>query len=188
MHGTVNDAPLLIGGRINPLARDLTLDIKASVHDMELAPLSPYSGKYVGYRIERGKLSFDVAYQLQDRQLQAQNRLVLDQLTFGDKVDSPSATSLPVLLAVALLKDRHGVIDIDLPIGGSLDDPQFSVGGVIVKVLVNLITKAVTAPFALLGRLFGGGTEEMSARWNSIPDWPPYRRSAKRASRPWRRR
>ena len=159
LHGKVNDAPLLIGGRINPLARDLSLDVKASVHDMELAPLTTYSNKYVGYRIERGKLSFDVAYHLANRQLQAENRLVLDQLTFGDKVESPSATSLPVLLAVALLKDRNGVIDINLPIGGSLDDPEFSVGGIIVKVLINLITKAVTAPFALLGKLFGGGEE-----------------------------
>ena len=116
-----------------------------------------------GYRIERGKLSFDVAYQLADRQLHAENRLVLDQLTFGEKVDSPSATSLPVQLAIALLKDRDGVIDINLPIGGSLDDPAFSVGGIIVKVLVNLITKAVTAPFALIGNLFGGSSEELSS-------------------------
>jgi outer membrane protein OmpA-like peptidoglycan-associated protein len=163
VRGKVNDAPLLIGGHVNPLARDLSLDVKASVHDMELAPLSPYSTKYVGYRIERGKLSFDVAYQLANRQLQAQNRLVLDQLTFGEKVESPTATSLPVQLAIALLKDRNGVIDIDLPIGGSLDDPEFSVGGLIVKVLINLITKAVTAPFALLGNLFGGNSEEMSS-------------------------
>jgi len=126
---------------------------------MELAPLTTYSNKYVGYRIERGKLSFDVAYHLANRQLQAENRLVLDQLTFGDKVESASATTLPVLLAVALLKDRNGVIDIDLPIGGSLDDPEFSVGGIIVRVLINLITKAITAPFALLGKLFGGGEE-----------------------------
>jgi len=159
LHGKVNDAPLLIGGRINPLARDLSLEVKASVHDMELAPLTTYSNKYVGYRIERGKLSFDVAYHLHNRQLQAENRLVLDQLTFGEKVESASATNLPVLLAVALLKDRNGVIDIDLPIGGSLDDPEFSVGGIIVKVLINLVTKAVTAPFALLGKLFGGGEE-----------------------------
>ena len=166
LHGKVNGAPLLIGGRINPLARELSFDVKASVHDMELAPLTSYSAKYVGYRIERGKLSFDVEYQLENRQLHAENRLVLDQLTFGEKVESPSATSLPVLLAVALLKDRNGVIDINLPIGGSLDDPQFSVGGLIVKVLINLVTKAITAPFALLGHLFGGG-EQLS--WLDFP-------------------
>jgi len=159
LQGKVNDAPLLIAGTINPLLRDPSLKIKASVHDMELAGLSPYSGKYVGYRIERGKLSFEADYQLEKRQLKAGNHLVLDQLTFGDKVESTSATSLPVTLAIALLKDRNGVIDLNLPIEGSLDNPQFSVGKVIVQVLVNLITKAVTAPFALLGSLFGGGDE-----------------------------
>jgi hypothetical protein len=157
--GKVNDAPLRIAGTVNPLLREPQLQISGSVHDMELPGLSPYSGKYVGYRIERGKLSFEVEYSIRGGQLKASNHLVLDQLTFGERVESPSATSLPVMLAVALLKDRNGVIDIDLPIEGSLDDPQFSVGGVIVKVLVNLVTKAVTAPFALIGRLFGGGEE-----------------------------
>lgn len=159
LRGSVNNAPLTVGGTINPVQGDLSLDLKASVHGMELSPLSPYSGKYVGYGIERGKLSFEVAYKLEHRQLTAQNRLVLDQLVLGDKVDSPSATQLPVRLALALLKDRNGVIDVNLPIGGSLDDPQFSVGGLIVRVLVNLVTKAVTAPFAWIGSLFGHGEE-----------------------------
>lgn len=159
LRGQVNGAPLSIAGRINPLKGDLFLDVAASVKGMELAPLSAYSGKYVGYGIEKGKLSFDVAYQVENRKLTSQNRLILDQLTFGDKIDSPSATHLPVQLAVALLRDRNGVIDINLPVGGSLDDPQFSLGGIIVKVIVNAITKAITAPFALLGSLFGGGEE-----------------------------
>lgn len=159
IRGEVNSAPLTIAGKLNPLKGDLYLDINAAVHGMELAPLSPYSSKYAGYGIEKGKLTFEVAYQLENRKLNAQNRLVLDQLTFGDRVDSPTATKLPVQLAVALLRDRNGVIDINLPIGGSLDDPQFSVGGLIVKVIVNVITKAITAPFALLGSLFGGGEE-----------------------------
>jgi Domain of Unknown Function (DUF748) len=159
VRGQVNSAPLTIEGRINPIRGDLFVDLKAGVHGMELAPLSPYSGKYVGYGIERGKLSFDVAYKLEHRQLSAENRLVLDQLTFGEKVESPDATTLPVRFAISLLKDRNGVIDLNLPIGGSLDDPQFSIGGVIVKVIVNLVSKAVTAPFAMLGSLFGGGEE-----------------------------
>ena len=165
LHGQVNSAPLSIVGSTNPLQNNLMLDIKAYVHDMELAPLSPYSGKYVGYGIEKGKLSFEAAYQIENRKLSAQNRLTLNQLTFGDRIDSPSATKLPVHLAVALLRDRNGVIDINLPIGGSLDDPEFSVGGIIVKVFVNLITKAVTSPFALLGSLFGGGEELSTAEF-----------------------
>lgn len=159
LRGQVNGAPLNIAGRLNPLKGDLFLDIKADVKGMELAQFTPYSAKYVGYGIDKGKLSFEVAYNVDKRQLTAQNRLVLDQLTFGEKIDSPTATKLPVQLAVALLRDRNGVIDINLPIGGSLDDPQFSVGGIIVKVIINVITKAITAPFALLGSLFGGGEE-----------------------------
>ncbi len=159
LKGQVNSAPLAIAGSINPLKGDLTMDLKAEVHGMELAPLSPYSGRYIGYGIEKGKLSFEVAYKVQDRVLSAQNRLILEQLTLGDKVEGSSAGNLPVNFALALLRDRNGVIDINLPIGGSLDDPQFSIGGIIVKVIVNLITKAVTAPFALIGSLFGGGEE-----------------------------
>lgn len=157
--GEVNDAPMSVAGTINPLKRDLSLDIKAEVHGMELAPLSPYSGRYIGYGIEKGKLSFEVAYQVENRVLTAQNRLILDQLTLGDKVESPTATTLPVRFALTLLRDRNGVIDLNLPIGGSLDDPQFSVGGLIVKVIVNLLSKAVTAPFALLSSMLGGGEE-----------------------------
>jgi hypothetical protein len=121
--------------------------------------MTPYAVKYAGYGIEKGKLSVKLSYLIENRKLVAENNIYLDQLTFGEKVDSPTATKLPVLLAVALLKDKNGVIDVNLPISGSLDDPQFSLGGIIVKVFVNLIVKAVTAPFALLGSLFGGGEE-----------------------------
>ena len=157
-----NTAPLEITGKINPLARDLFLDIKASATDIELPPLSPYSVKYAGYGIERGKLSMKVTYQVENRKLTAENNVYLNQLTFGEKVESPTATKLPVLLAVALLKDRNGVIDINLPVSGSIDDPQFSVGGIIIQVIVNLLVKAVTAPFALIGSMFGGGGEELA--------------------------
>lgn len=154
-----NQGQLDINGRINPLAGNLFLDLVANLKDFELSSLEPYSAKYAGYGIQKGKLSFDVKYKIENRQLVAENHLFLNQLTFGDKVESPQATKLPVLLAVALLKDRNGNIDINLPISGSLDDPQFSVGGLVIKVIVNLVVKAVTAPFALIGSLFGGGEE-----------------------------
>ena len=156
-----NSAPVEIVGRLNPLAKDLLLDIKASARDIELPPLTPYSVKYAGYGIEKGKLSVTVKYLIENRKLAAENNIHLDQLTFGEKVESPTATKLPVLLAVSLLKDRNGVIDIDLPISGSLDDPQFSVGGLIVRVIVNLLTKIITAPFSALASAFGG-KEELS--------------------------
>jgi uncharacterized protein involved in outer membrane biogenesis len=162
LRGTVdNSAPLLISGKFNPLAKDLFVDIKGSVKGFDMSPMSPYSGRYIGYAIEKGKLSMDVAYKLENRQLTASNKLLLTQLTLGEKIDNPEATKLPVTLALALLKDRNGNIDLELPITGSLDDPQFSVGGIVVKVIINLIVKAVTAPFALLGALFGGGGEEL---------------------------
>jgi hypothetical protein len=154
-----NAAPVEILGRVNALAADLFLDIKASAKDIELPPLSPYSVKYAGYGIERGKLSVTVKYLVENRKLAAENNIYLDQLTFGEKVESPTATKLPVTLAVALLKDRNGVIDVNLPISGSLDDPQFSVIGIVFQVIGNLIVKAITAPFALLGAAFGGGEE-----------------------------
>ena len=155
-------APVEIKGKINPLLQNPFLDIKANVRDIELGPLTAYSGKYVGYAIEKGKMSFDVAYKIENRKLSASNRLTLDQLTFGEKIDSPTATKLPVLFAVALLKDRNGVIDVNLPISGSLDDPKFSVGGIVLHIIFNLIERAITAPFALIGSLFGGGGEELS--------------------------
>ncbi|NZD44366.1 DUF748 domain-containing protein [Sphaerotilus sulfidivorans] len=151
---------LSVSGRLQPLASPPALDIQARASDIELAPLSPYSGKYAGYGIERGKLSMDVAYRIDESgRLDAKNRLVLNQLTFGEAVDSPDATKLPVRLAVALLSDRHGVIDLDLPIGGSLNDPQFSVFGLVLKVIGNVLSKALTAPFALLS---GGSGEDLS--------------------------
>ncbi|WP_236749173.1 DUF748 domain-containing protein [Acidovorax carolinensis] len=152
-------ASLEITGKLNPLAKPLALDIVGKVRDLELPPLSPYSVKYAGHGIERGKLSMDVAYKvLPNGQLTASNKLVLNQLTFGDPVEG-APNSLPVRLAVALLADSHGVIDLDLPISGSLNDPQFRIGPVIFKIIVNLIGKAITAPFSLLARAFGGGDE-----------------------------
>lgn len=155
-----NAAPVDIVGKINPLAKDLTLDIKVDATDIELSPMSPYSGRYIGYGIEKGKLTFNVQYKIENRKLSAENKFVLNQLTFGDKVESPDATKLPVLLAVSLLKDRNGVIDINLPIGGSLDDPKFSVGGIVWQLILNILVKAVTSPFALLGAVFSGGSAE----------------------------
>ncbi|MDQ6217110.1 DUF748 domain-containing protein, partial [Achromobacter insolitus] len=152
-------APLSISGVVQPFAKYLSLDLKASAKGVDLPRFNTYSAKYVGYPIKRGKLSVDLEYKIKDRALQATNHVVLNQLTFGDKTNSPDATKLPVLLAVALLKDSRGNIDINLPISGSLDDPEFSVGGIVVRVLLNLVVKAVTSPFSLLASAFGGGEE-----------------------------
>ncbi|WP_042879729.1 DUF748 domain-containing protein [Cupriavidus necator] len=155
-----DDAPVNISGKINPLGEQLFLDIAAKASGVELTRLTPYAAKYAGYPITKGKLTVDVAYKIENGKLDASNHLFLDQLTFGDRVDSPDATKLPVLLAVSLLKDRNGVIDVNLPVSGSLSDPEFSIGGVIARVIVNLLTKAITSPFALIASAFGGGGSE----------------------------
>ena len=148
---------LEIGGALNPTVIPPALDIKAKATDIELPGLTPYSSKYAGYPIERGKLSVDVAYKIDaDGKLEADNQIIVNQLTFGPKSDSPDATKLPVPLIVALLQDRHGVIDLDLPLTGSVNDPQFSMGALIWKVIVNLFTKVLSSPFAAIG---GGGKD-----------------------------
>nr|WP_316639361.1 DUF748 domain-containing protein [uncultured Roseateles sp.] len=161
LRGTVaGTAALEITGRLNPSAQPLMLDINAKATDLELAPLTPYAAKYAGYAIERGKLSMELSYRVQaDGRLEASNQLILNQLTFGERVDSPDATKLPVLLAVALLKDSNGVIDVRLPVSGSVNDPQFSVSGIVIKLILNLLGKALTSPFSLL---MGGGGPDLS--------------------------
>jgi len=157
--GAVDDgAPLRISGKLHPLGPRLSTDIAGTAKGIELTRLTPYAARYAGYAIEKGTLSVTVRYKVDGGKLEADNQVFLDQLTFGERVDSPDATKLPVLLAVSLLKNARGEIDVSLPISGSLDDPQFSVGGIIWKVIVNLIGKAVTAPFALLT---GGSSSEL---------------------------
>jgi outer membrane protein OmpA-like peptidoglycan-associated protein len=157
-----NHSPLQVSGTINPLAAAQFADVKATFRDIDLPSFTPYSGKYAGYAIASGSLTMEVAYKVVNRKLTASNRLLLNQFELGDKVDSKDATKLPVKFAVSLLKDKDGVIDLDLPIEGSLDDPKFRIGKIVWQVLGNLIAKAVTAPFALLGKLFGGKSDELS--------------------------
>jgi hypothetical protein len=152
-------APLEITGELDPFGSELFLDIEAKATGIDLPTFSPYSGKYVGYVIEKGKLSVDIHYHIKEGELKAENNIFLDQFTLGEKIESPDALDIPLTLAIALLKNQRGEIDLNLPINGSLNDPEFSLGGVIVQVFVNLLTKAVTSPFALLGSLAGDGEE-----------------------------
>ncbi len=152
-------APATIAGEMNLLSASLYTRIRLKFDGVDMTSVTPYSGRFAGYKIEKGKLSVDVTYHVEDRQLDAQQKFVVDQLQLGEKVESPDAVSLPLKLAVALLKDRNGVIDIDLPMTGSLDDPKFRLGPLIWKAVVGLLTKIATAPFALIGKLFGGGPE-----------------------------
>ncbi|MDD2337859.1 MAG: DUF748 domain-containing protein [Geobacteraceae bacterium] len=154
-----NHSPLTIAGTINPLRKNLFLDLKINFSDIELSPTSPYTGTYLGYTVEKGKLFLQLAYHIEDKNLTSENKLFFDQLTFGKKVESDKATSLPVRLAVALLKDRKGEIHIDLPVTGKTDDPEFSIWRLVFQVLRNLLVKAATSPFALLQAAFGGSED-----------------------------
>ena len=154
-----SSAPIEVKGSLNPLAATKFADVKASFRDIDLVPFAPYFVKYAGYAVQKGRLTMNVEYKLDDRKLQAKNAFVVDQFTFGEKVGSPTATKLPVKLAVSLLKDPDGVIRLDVPISGSVDDPKFRIGPIVWKILGNIIVKAATSPFKLLGSLFGGGQE-----------------------------
>jgi uncharacterized protein involved in outer membrane biogenesis len=160
LNGSVDRyAPAHIWGETNLLSQSTYTDISMSYRGIELTGVTPYSGHFAGYKIAKGKLTADLKYHIEDRKLTASHHIVVDQLQLGDKVESPDAVNLPLKLAVSLLKDRNGVIDLDLPVTGSLDDPQFRIGPIIWKVFVNLLEKAITAPFSLLGHLFGGGDQ-----------------------------
>ncbi|MFM0076857.1 DUF748 domain-containing protein [Paraburkholderia sediminicola] len=155
------NGPLSIRGTVNPLIAKPALDLTASAHDIELTNLTPYSAKYAGYPITKGKLNVDLHYKLDNDQLNANNHIFIDQLTFGDHVENDTATKLPVRLAISLLKNSRGEIDVNLPVSGSLSNPEFSIGGLIWHAVLNLLQKAVTAPFSLIANAFGGSGEEL---------------------------
>jgi hypothetical protein len=154
------NGPVSIKGVVNPLIAKPSLDLTASAHDVELPNISPYSTKYAGYPITKGKLNVDLHYMLADEKLSANNHLFIDQLTFGDHVDNTTATKLPVRLAVSLLKNSKGQIDVDIPVSGSLSDPQFSIGALVWTAILHLVERAVTAPFSLIANAFGGKNPE----------------------------
>lgn len=154
-----NHSPLRISGRINPLAKELFLDMQIDFKEIDLSPMTPYSGTYLGYVIDKGKLSLTMKYKVENRNLSAENKVFIDQFTFGESVKSNKATSLPVRLAVALLKDKNGEIHLDLPLSGKTDAPEFSVWRLVGQVLKNLLVKAATSPLTLLTSGFDPGTD-----------------------------
>ncbi|KDD70937.1 hypothetical protein V466_02135 [Pseudomonas mandelii PD30] len=155
-------APVTIKGSVNPFDPMASLDIATSFKRVELTTLTPYSGKFAGYRIRKGRLNLDLHYLITKGQLKADNKVVVEQLQLGEKVDSPDAVSLPLKLAIALLKDVDGKISIELPVTGDLNNPQFSVMPIIWQTLRNLIVKAAAAPFKMIGGLVSGsGSEDL---------------------------
>lgn len=152
-----------IRGSVQPFhATDFT-DLKLAFHNLEMNRLTPYSGKFAGRKIDSGKLSVDLEYKIKNRQLAGENKFVINKLRLGEHVDSPDAMNLPLDLAIAILEDSDGLIDLDLPISGSLDDPKFSYGKIVWKAIVNVLEKIATAPFRALGNLLGISSDKLEA-------------------------
>lgn len=150
-----------VRGTVQPFKATEFTDLQLSFRNLDMRDLTPYSGKFAGRRIESGRLSVDLEYKIKDRQLAGQNKFVIERIKLGERVDSPTALNLPLDLAIAVLEDSEGVIDLDLPVSGSLDDPEFSYGRVIWKAVVNVLTRIVTAPFRALGNLLGGHADPL---------------------------
>jgi hypothetical protein len=154
--------PIAITGKLDPLGAVKKIDLTVDLKNVDLLPLGPYSGKFAGFELARGKLALDVKLKVDGPAIDASNVLTLRQFTFGSAVASPEATKLPVRLGVALLKDLDGNIVIDIPVAGRTDDPSFQIGRVVWRVIGNLLAKVATSPFALLGAAFGGGGDELA--------------------------
>ena len=166
-----------INGELNTADPKAFTDISVVFRNVEMSSLTPYSGKFAGRKIDSGKLSVNLKYKVAQRQLAGDNQIIVERLVLGEKVESPEAMDLPLDLAIALLEDSNGVIDLGLPVKGDLDSPEFSFGAVVWKAFVNLLTKIVTSPFRALGAILPGGEGEES--FNSVafepgrPDVPP---------------
>ncbi len=164
LDGKVDDyGAAKVRGSVKPFKATQFTDLKLSFTNLEMSRLTPYSGKFAGRRIDSGKLSVDLEYKIKQRQLAGENKFIINKLKLGEKVDSADAADLPLDLAIAILEDSDGLIDLDLPITGSLDDPQFSYGGIVWKAIRNVLGKIVTAPFRALGKLFGGDGDKLEA-------------------------
>jgi len=192
LDGSVDEYGLAkIDGTLNPFDPKANTEVKLVFRNVEMTSLTPYSAKFAGYRIASGKLSVDVQYRIKDSKLVGDHRIIMDKLTLGERVESPAAMNLPLDLALALLKDADGKIDLGLPVSGDIDNPQFSYGQVILKALVNLFTKIVTAPFAIIGRLIGGKSENLDSvgfEPGSVTIPPPEREKLKRIAEALKKR
>ena len=180
-----------IDGALNPFDPKANTEVKLVFRNVEMTSLTPYSARFAGYRIASGKLSVDVQYKIKDSKLVGDHRIIMDNLTLGERVESPNAMNLPLDLALALMKDADGKIDLGLPVSGDLDNPQFSYGQVILKAIVNLFTKIITAPFAIIGKLIGVESENLDSigfEPSSIALPPPEREKLKQLAEALKKR
>jgi uncharacterized protein involved in outer membrane biogenesis len=160
LEGNVGEfSPVLIAGNVQPFAYDRFSDITMKFENISLPVFNPYSGKFAGYNIAKGKLFTDLHYQIDNRRLNASHKIRIDQLEWGEATAGKDEATLPVKFATSLLKDADGVINLDIPVTGTLDDPTLRIGPIVWQVIKNLLAKAVTAPFKALGALFKGAED-----------------------------
>jgi hypothetical protein len=152
-------SPVVIKGKTSIFDYEKTTDIQMAFRNIELPVFNPYSGRFAGYAIAKGKLTTELHYRINDKKLQADHHVILDQLTWGQATGSKEAVSLPIRLGTALLKDKDGVIDLNVPVTGTIDDPKFRIGPIVWQIIKNLVVKAVSAPFKFIGSLFAGAEE-----------------------------
>ena len=152
-----------VRGQLNPFAPTDNTDLNVVFKNVDMVSASPYTMKFAGYKVAEGKISLDLQYKVRNRQLDGTNQVVLDKLTLGERIDSPDALKLPLELALAILKDSDGRIDLGLPVSGDMSDPQFSYGALIWKAVGNVLTKIVTAPFRALGNLLGISADKLES-------------------------
>ncbi|HEX5342200.1 MAG TPA: DUF748 domain-containing protein [Duganella sp.] len=152
-----------VRGQLNPFVPADNTDLNVVFKNVDMVSASPYSMKFAGYKIAEGKISLDLQYKVRNSQLEGNNQVILDNLTLGERIDSPDALKLPLELALAILKDSNGRIDLGIPVSGNLNDPEFSYGAVVWKALGNIMTKIVTSPFRMLGSLFGVSGDKLEA-------------------------
>ena len=152
-------SPVTIAGELQPFEFDHYTDMGLKFDNISLPLFNPYSGRFAGYSIAKGKLFTEFHYLVQDRALKASHKIRIEQLEWGEATAGKGEATLPVKFATWLLKDSHGVIDLDVPVTGSLDDPKLRIGPIVWQIIKNLIVKAVSAPFKLLGSLFKGAEE-----------------------------
>ncbi|USX25238.1 DUF748 domain-containing protein [Oxalobacteraceae bacterium OTU3CINTB1] len=164
LDGRVDDFGLArIRGQLNPFVPADNTDVNVVFKNVDMVSASPYSMKFAGYKIAQGKISLDLQYKVRNSQLEGNNQIVLDNLTLGERIDSPDAIKLPLELALAILKDSNGRIDLGVPVSGNMNDPQFSYGALVWKAIGNVLSKVALSPFRALGNLFGVSGDKLDA-------------------------
>lgn len=155
------ESPLVVKGRFNPFVAHPFADLAIEGKSIDLRPVAPYVARFAGHELERGEMFFEAQMKLVEQELDLRNTVTLEHFMLGPATPGPDTLKLPVRLGVALLTDASGRIVFDLPVQGSLADPQFRPGAVVGQAITSTLAKAATSPFALLGSMFGGGGEEL---------------------------